>query len=152
MALLHYIWLYITLPWLYFTLLDSTLHYHGSTSLYVTLRYTTMALLDSTSLYIIVPWLIFTLLDSPLLYHGSTSLYTSLYCILPWLYITLLDVYTLHFNGSTSLYTAFYHSLYLDPHYSTIVLLRSTALYHSSTSLHMYLTLHYSNNALLHPI
>ena len=62
------IWLYMTLPWLYFSLLVSTwlypgstwvyfiLHYHGSTSLYI--HYCTLALIDCT-----------------LLYHGSTSLY-----------------------------------------------------------------------------
>jgi len=61
MALLHSTKIYITLPWLYFTLLDSTFLYHGSTSLY--------------RLYITVPWLYFTLLDSTLLYHDCTSLY-----------------------------------------------------------------------------
>ena len=47
--------LYIILTWLYLTILDSTLHYHGSTSLnhgstslYFTLRFFTMALLHST--------------------------------------------------------------------------------------------------------
>ena len=39
MVVLHSTWLYITLPWLYFTLLDSTLLYNGSTSLYFTLYY-----------------------------------------------------------------------------------------------------------------
>ena len=39
MALLHSNRLYITLPWLYFTLLDSTILYLGSTSLYFTLHY-----------------------------------------------------------------------------------------------------------------
>ena len=52
MILLHTSWLYITLPWLYFTLLDSTLVY-----LYFTLDFSTLALLDSTNFY-----------------HGSTSL------------------------------------------------------------------------------
>jgi len=37
-----------------FTLLDSTLLYQGSTSLYKTLHYTTMALLHSTRLYVSV--------------------------------------------------------------------------------------------------
>jgi len=85
MALLHSTRLYITLPWHYFILLDSTLLYHGSTSLYWTLHYSTMAVLHSTRLYITLTWLYFTLhalpylyltvLDSTLLYHGSTSLY-----------------------------------------------------------------------------
>ena len=44
-------WFYITLSWLHFTLLDSTLLYHGSTSLYYR---------DST----LLPWLYFTVLDS----------------------------------------------------------------------------------------
>ena len=68
MALLHSTLLYISLPWVYFTLL-----------------YSTMALLHSYLLYIILPWLYFTLLDSRLLYRGSTLLYI----ILPWLYLTL---------------------------------------------------------------
>jgi len=57
MALLHYIRLYITLPWVYFTLLESTLLYHDSTPLY-----STMALLHCT-----------------LLYHGSTPIYFTLH-------------------------------------------------------------------------
>ena len=87
MALLHSSRLYITLPWLYFTLLDSTLLNHGSTSLYKTLHYSSMAQLHFAYLY-----------------HGSTSLYstlhkstmallhsTSLYITLPWLYFNLLN-------------------------------------------------------------
>ena len=59
---LHYTRLYITLPRLYFTLLDSALLYHGYTSLYYTLHYSTKVLLHSTIVSILV-------------YHGSTSLY-----------------------------------------------------------------------------
>ena len=44
MALLDSTWLYMTLPWLYFTLLCSTSLYHGSTWLYLTLHESTMAL------------------------------------------------------------------------------------------------------------
>ena len=66
-ARLHSTRLYIRLPWLYFTLLDSTLLYNGSTSIYYTLYYSTMALLQSPRLYITLPWLYFTLLDSTLL-------------------------------------------------------------------------------------
>ena len=71
MAVLHSTLLYngsislyftINVPWLYFILLDSTLFYHGSTSLYIN-----------------VPWLYFILLDSALFYHGSTSLYSTLH-------------------------------------------------------------------------
>ena len=54
-ALLHYNVLYITLPWLYFILLDSSSLYHDSTSLYFIMHYSTMALLHSTWLYIILP-------------------------------------------------------------------------------------------------
>ena len=124
-------WPYITLPWLYFTLLDSKLLYHGSISLYtwfytillfdctslycgssslhLTLHYSTMVLLHSIRLYITRPWLYFTLLDSTLLYRcfDPTSLYT-------WIYITLL-------YSSTS--------LHLTLHYSTIDVLHSTWLY-----------------------
>ena len=157
MALLHSIWLYITQPWLYYTLLHSTL--------------LTMPLLYSTRLYFLRPWLYFlhysyyfTLFDSTLLFHGSTTLYwilhkftialtllkaTAFYIIalvhcawhnitLPWFYFTLLD-YTLLCHGSTS--------LYLTLQYSTIDLLHclitwlyltrldSTALCHGFTSL-----------------
>ena len=73
MALLHSTRLFINLPWLYFTLLDSTLLYHGSTPLYLTIHNTTLALLHSTRLYITLPWLYFILLDFTLLYHGSAG-------------------------------------------------------------------------------
>jgi len=61
MALLHSTSLYITLKWLYFTLLDSTLIYHGSTSLSQTLHYSTIALPNSTWLYITLPYFYFSL-------------------------------------------------------------------------------------------
>ena len=67
MAITSLYFIYITLPWLYFTLLDSTL-----------LR-ATMALLDPAQLYITLPWLYFTPLDSALLYHDSTLLYFTLH-------------------------------------------------------------------------
>ena len=57
-------WTTLTLPWLYFTLLDSTYIYHGSTSLYLILHNSTVALLQSTRVHIILSWLYFTLLDS----------------------------------------------------------------------------------------
>ena len=93
----HSTWLYITLPWLHFSPLESTLLYYGSISLYVTL-------LHSTSLLTVLPWFYFTLLDSILVYIGSTSLYFSphnsqcmallystwFYITLHWLYITPL--------------------------------------------------------------
>ena len=92
MALLHSTWLYITLPWLYFTPLDSTLLYHGSTSLYLTIYLSTIALLHSISLYTLVNhsstslcltlhYSIMALLHSTndtLLYHSSISLSTTI--------------------------------------------------------------------------
>jgi len=48
----------------YFTLLDSTSLYHGSTSFYLSLQNSTMALLHSTRLHRTLPWLYFNLLDS----------------------------------------------------------------------------------------
>ena len=74
MALPYSACLYITLPWLYFTLLDSILLYIGSTSLYLILHYSTMALFHSTWLYITQTLLYYNLLDSTLPYIGSTSL------------------------------------------------------------------------------
>ena len=58
MTLLNSTLLYITVPWLYFTLF-----------------YSTIALLHSSLLYISLQWLYFTLLYSTLLFHSSTSLY-----------------------------------------------------------------------------
>ena len=116
MALVHCMWLYITLQWIYFTPLDPRLLYHDSTSLYLTLHYSAMALLHSTCLYITLPWLYFTLLDFTLLYIGSTSLYLTLHYSAmalihsTWLYIILLCLYftlpgsTLLYFSSTSLY------------------------------------------------
>ena len=136
--------LYIIPTLLYYTLLNSTLPYHGSTWLYFTLHYS--------------PWLYFIRLESTLLYSGSTSLYSTLhystmstwlYITLPcvstnihstWLYTTLPCLYftllysTFLYNGSTS--------LYITLHDSTMALFHSTFLYHGCTSL--YLTLHYS--------
>ena len=124
-ALLHSIWPYITLPWIYFSLLDSTSFYIGSTSLYFTL-------FDCTSLYQLPTSFYFTLL-----YHGSTSLYSTL---LPstigplhstWLYISYFPIAllqsTLLNHGWTSLYMTVrsYHgsaSLYLILHYPIMAL------------------------------
>ena len=75
MAIRHSPSLYITLPYLYVFVLDSTLLYHGSTELYLTLKEFAKALLHSTRLYITLRWLYFTLRDSKLLYHGSTLFY-----------------------------------------------------------------------------
>ena len=65
--------LYITLPWLYLTLLDSPAFYHKST-LCLALLLFTIALLHCTWLYTTLPWFSFTL-----------------YFTLPWLYFTLCD-------------------------------------------------------------
>ena len=78
MALVHSTLFYITLPWLYFTLLDYTLLYLGSSLIYFTLFWFYFTLLYSTifyngspSLYFTLHWLYFTLLYSILLYHGD---------------------------------------------------------------------------------
>ena len=105
--------LYIILLWLYFTPLDSTLIYYGSTSMYLTLHYSTLALLHTTLFHIILLWMYFTLLDSALLYIGSTSFY-----------------FTPHNSTMAVLHsTLFYYSstsLYLNLYYSTEALLHST--------------------------
>ena len=126
MALLHSSWLYITLLWLYFSPLDSTLFYSGSTSLYLNLHHSTLGLLHSTSPQIILPSLYFTLLDLTLLYHGSILYSTWLYITPPWLYFSLLDS-TLLYHSSTSLYLI---------HYSILALLHSTLLYITLALLH----------------
>ena len=75
----HSTWIYITLPGIYSTLLDSTLLCRDYTPLYLTLHCTTMALLHSTWPYITLPWLYSTQLDSTLLNLGSTPLYLTLH-------------------------------------------------------------------------
>ena len=79
MAVLDSTRIYITLPWLYFTLLDSTLVNHRSTSLYYTLHYYTMPPLHTNGLYVTLTCLYFTVLDSTLPYHGTTLLYYTLH-------------------------------------------------------------------------
>ena len=69
MALLDSIQLYITSPWLYFTLLDITLPYNGFTLLCIILPW----------LYFSLPCLCIILIDSTLLYHLSTSFYLTLH-------------------------------------------------------------------------
>ena len=135
-------------------LLESTLlYFNPSTSLYLTLVYSTLAPLVST-------------LDSTLLYHGSTTLYltinhstmayftTWLYFTPPYFYFTLLDSILIH-HGSTSVYilTLYHasHSLYFTLYHCTIPLLHKlefASVYHGSTSL--YFTLHDSPMSLLH--
>ena len=150
------------------TLLDSTLLYHSSVSLYMTIEistmtllhttwlyislpwiyltlyltlyYSTMARLHSTSLCITMPWLYFTLLDPTLLYHGSTPFYW-LYKFLSWLYFMLLDS-TLDYHGSIWLYIALPWP-YFTPLYSTLHYNDSTFLYF------LYFGVCYSTMALL---
>ena len=165
MALHHSTLLHITLPRLYFTLLDSTLLYHSSTSHYSTVDLLhSMWLNGGPGLHITLPWLHFNLLDSTLLYHGSTSFYltlhysimallhsTWLYIILQWLYFTLLNS-TLLYHGyftlldSTLLYRG---STKFTLHDTTMSLLHSTLVY-ISLRWWLYFTLHYTNMALLH--
>jgi len=64
MTLLHSTTLYINLPWLYLTPLDSTLFYKDSTSLHFTLHQSNMSLIDFPWLSITLLWVYFTLLDS----------------------------------------------------------------------------------------
>ena len=141
MVLLHSSWLYIPLPWLYFTLVDCihspTMALLHSTSLYITLH-SNMPLCHSTRIYSTLYHASTSLyLKSTLLHHGSTLLYTTgVYITLTWLYFALIDS-TLLYRSSTWLYLWFYYSL-----------LHSTFLYYSFTSL--YFTLHYSTMALLY--
>ena len=141
MALGHSTWLYITLA-----LLDSTLLYHGSTSLYFTLHYCIwwlyFTLLDSILLH--VHWLYFTPHNSAMALGHSAWLYITLL----WLYFTLLDSTVLDF---TLLYHGF-TSLYLIQLYSIMALLFSTWLYITLPWLFtsLYLTLLYFTMALLY--
>ena len=125
------------LQWL--TLLNSTwlyILYHGSTPIYFTLHYSTMAPLQSTSLYITLHYLLYSSLYLTLYYSTMDLLHsTSLYLTLPWLYITL-----------TWLYSRAWLYIFLPWLYFT--LLDSTLLYHSSTSI--YVTPNYFSMALLH--
>ena len=142
MALLHSTWLYNTLQWLYFTLLECTLLYHGSTSLYVTLHHSSIALL--------------TLLESSAFYHSSSSLCLNLYITIPWLYFTVY--LTLNYSTMALLHSTW---LYTTLQFLYFTLLDFTSLFHGSTSLFLnlyiilyhgctllYLTLHYSIMAL----
>ena len=155
MAILYSTRLYIILPWVYFTLLDTTLLYLGSTSMYWILHYPTMALPHSSRHYITLPWLYYTLyyttmapLPLTILCHGSSYLRhttlststllhsTSIYHGVTWLYYTqhqstmvLLDS-TMVLLDFTTLFltTRVQIALYFT-------LLVSTLLYHGSTSL-----------------
>ena len=155
LALLRPTLTYITLLYFSFTPLDSTAFYHstlldsplpcnGSTSLYMTLHYSTMALLYSTlhylpchcstSHYVTQHYSNMAILNSTtLLYNSSTSLYLSLpYSIIALLHSTLLYI-TLPGLYFTLIFSILlYHastSLYFTAYYSTMVLLHSTLLY-----------------------
>ena len=107
----------------YMDLVQFTLLYHGSTSLYialswlyVTLHYSTSGLLHPTSIYRGGTWLYLTLDNSTMAPLHSTWLYITL----PWIYFTLLESTQLY-HSSTSLYQTL--------HYSAMTLLHSTRLY-----------------------
>ena len=102
---------------------EPTLLYHGSTSLYFTLHFSTMGLRHCTWFYITQSWLYFILFHSTIFYPGSTSLYLTLH------YSTMVV------RHSTSLYFILHYSI-MARHNSTSLYF----LYHCSTSL--YLTLH----------
>ena len=112
----------MNLPWLYFTVIDSTPSTYTIALLLSAWLYTFLNIIvlpHSTSLYITLPWLYFTLIDSALLYHGSTSLYLIL-LLLPWIYI--------------SIYLTLYYSTMPLLHYTLpwfYFLLDSTAFYHT---------------------
>ena len=153
MALLHCTWFYITLPWLYFTLLHSILLYNGSTSPYFNLHY---------SIYHGFTWLHLTILDTTVALHSilftlhystvallhSTLHFSTMallhatwhYITLPWLYFTV-HYSTLLYHGSISLYftllhfTLVYHGS--TQHYTTMDLHHSPFLYINSTWLYI---------------
>ena len=154
MAVLHPSSLYFTSPWIYFTLLESTLFYYDSISVYYTplhstndstsLRLTlaTSFCHGSTSLSFNLPHFTTALAHSNWLYfyYGSTSLYHCsiyFYFTLPWLYFILLDSTTLYY-GSTWLYTlALLFSLNVLPFIKPLLdftLAWLYWLYHGSTS------------------
>ena len=86
-------------PTLYFLLLESTLPYHGSTSLYhgFTPLHFTMVLFYSTWLFFTLPLVYFTLIHFTMALLDCTSLYYGsrpLQFIVPWLYWILF--YCLH--------------------------------------------------------
>ena len=140
MALLHCTWLHNTLPWLYFTIVNSKLHHIGSTTLHWSLHNFTMALLASTWLYITLHWLSTSLYFTP---HNCSMVL--LHCT--WFYITLHWLHALHFIWLYLLYTGS-TSLYLTLHLLYFTLLNITLVYHGSMSL--CLTLHYSTMAIFH--
>ena len=149
MALLHSTWFYINLPWLYFTLLDSTLLYYCSASLYLTQHFSTMPLPHSTwpsflyrssrPFYLTLHYATIVVLHSAWLYILVQLFLTWIYICLAWLYFTVLDSTLLHI-GSASLFQ-----------YFTMDLLHSTWFYITLLRLSFikfYLTLCYSKVAL----
>ena len=127
--------IYITLPWLCFSLLDSTLLYHGSTSTYYTQHYSTMTILRFTRLYITLQWLYFTVYLYLILHYStmvllhSTSLYITLHQSTMAINFTRLD--------SILLYHDLLHStrLYITLQWLYFTLVDSTFIYHDYTSL-----------------
>ena len=148
-----YLTLLLSIPWLRFTPLDSTLL---CTALLPYLDSSLLYHSSTLTLHYSIPWLYFTLFLFIAFYQGSihSSTMTLLhstwhYISLPnWLYFTLLYS-TAFYHGSTGLY---------------LTILFSTLLYHGSTSLYLilfalyiilpqfYFTLFSSTMALLHSI
>ena len=125
--------LYVTLPWIYLAVPDSsTLHATGVSVLVSTWLYNTVSwtLLGSHWLYCTLKWLYLALPDSTTLCHGCTCLYfTPLYS-------------TMALHGSTWLYLPQLHStlVLLGSHWFSYILLclylarlDSTTLYQSSS-------------------
>ena len=132
-------------------LLHSTLIYDSSTSLYLNIRYSTMAVFHSTWLYITLLCPYFILLYSTSLYHCSPFLCltlhystlallhsTWLYSTLPRLYFTLLDSTLLYLRSTTFYLTLYYgsSSFCLTQRFSSIDIPFSTWMYISLTWLY----------------
>ena len=137
-----------SLPWLYFTLLESATHYHISTTqslpwLYLTsyFAHSTMALFEST-------WLYFTLLHSSMaLLDLLNSLHSAFYHGSTWFYITTFN------HGSTWFYfTTFYHGstwFYLTTFYHGSTWFYFTTFYHGPIWLYFTLATIHSTLAVL---
>ena len=131
-------WRYYTIPWLYLSLLDTIILYHGSTQFYWTLIHSTIP----------VPIFYWTLLPS------TMALHTGLYYTSPWIYLPPVystTLFLLHTTvalvESTTIYhgsTALYNTLqFLCMDSSTWLSLQSTIAQLSSTKHYYTLPLHY---------
>ena len=134
--------LYLTLPWLNYTLPHSTLLNLSILHSYITLPWLYLSLLDST-------FSTMNLLHSTwlsLIHHGSTSLYVTLHyrCLLHSIWLDTSPYLTLDISTITSTW------LYIDLPRLYFTVLNSTSLYHSFTSL--YITLLNTTMPLLYSI